>query len=629
MADNDIDHIAELEQRLYTRDPEKLPERKFGILRPLKQNVTSTWGETDVPKNKQLHRTSITGYKRFFLVSLVFFILALGAALFSMYRGAMVLSSKNVDLTILGNSFVAGGEELPIQVEISNKNASDLVDTIITLDYPKGATDQAGSDIVHLKKELGTISSGKTKSEAFSAVLYGEQGISHQIKATLSYKLAGSSAVFQKEQTFSVMISSSPFALTVDAPPAVGAEQSFTLNVRNVFSGDKPIDNAVVRVEYPNGFVFQSATPAPLAGNNVWALGDLEKGTERTIAIRGKIAAEEGDEKSFRVYVGARESETDNRIAVSYNSALHAVTVAQPFITGTIAVNSKSTDIIALSTGDDRATGTVSWANTGPSVLTNTSLTLSITGESMDANTVSVKDGYYNPLEQTITWTPESSPELLSIAPGARGDLTFSFIPKRTSTSDIALALSVMSTFPDREYTQSTLTNIDQKIVRFASRLQFASRAFYSIGSIKNTGPFPPRAEQETTYTIAWTIRPTDNPLAGVRATAVLPPGVSWSGTIMPQNEPVTYLPENRTVTWNSGPLSKATATAQSKTVYFQVKVRPTKTQIGLEVPLLGETSIAATDTVANVPITLVRSPLSTKLDTDPVYTPGKEKVLP
>jgi hypothetical protein len=34
-------------------------------------------------------------------------------------------------------------------------------------------------------------------------------------------------------------------------------------------------------------------------------------------------------------------------------------------------------------------------------------------------------------------------------------------------------------------------------------------------------------------------------------------------------------------------------------------------------------------DTVAKVVVTATRQPLSNRLDTDPAYTPGKERVIP
>jgi hypothetical protein len=629
MAD-EIDHIDELQKRLYARDPDSVPKRKFGILRPLKHNVTSSWGETEIVKEKTIHHTNVTGYKRFFMFSLIFFVLALGAAFFSFYRGAMTLSSKNVDLAILGSSFVGGGEELSIQVELTNRNSADLIDAELVLDYPKGATDQAGSDIVHLKKTLGTIPSGKTKSEEFTVVLYGEEGTAREIKATLNYKLEGSSAIFQKEKTFSVMVSSSPLALTVDGPAAVGTNQPFTLIVRNSFSGDKTLDNALVRVEYPNGFIFQSAIPAPVVGNNIWKIGDLAKGSEQIISIKGKLVGEEQDEKSFRVYVGAPESETDSRIAVVYNSTLHTLVIAQPFLSATVDVNGQRDAIAALPIGST-VRGTINWVNNSPIAITDAAFTLSLDGQSIDTASVVAVDGYHDPLGNTLLWNSQSNNMLARIEPGQRGQLSFTFNTKNlpSSSSDINLGLSVRGIFPDRDFAENSITNIDEKTIRFASRLQFASQALYSIGPIKNRGPFPPKVNQETTYTVTWTIKPTDNPLTNATATAVLPPGVVWLGVVIPQAEQVSYNTESRVVTWNIGTLPKATTTSLSKSVSFQLSVRPISSQVATELQLLGVTTVSATDAVAKVPVTLDRQPLTTRLDTDPIYTAGKERVVP
>ncbi len=239
MPNDEIDHIAELQQKLYSRDPENLPKRKYGILHPIKEKTTSTWGQVKLPEEKIVRKRGSAAYKKFFLFALMFFFIALGAALFSLYRGALTLSSKNVDVIILGNSFVGGGEELPIQVEIVNKNAADLVNAKLVINYPKGATDETGADVVRIERPMGTIPSGKTKSEEFIAILYGEQGISRQITATFTYELADSSATFQKESIFSVMVNSSPVGLSVKAPTAVVSNQPFTLSIRNSFTGDK------------------------------------------------------------------------------------------------------------------------------------------------------------------------------------------------------------------------------------------------------------------------------------------------------------------------------------------------------------------------------------------------------
>ncbi len=628
---DDIDHIADLQRRLYARDPENVPKQKFGILRPLKDKVDSTWGENELPEKKFIHKTNVSGYKRLFVVSFIFFIAALGVALFSVYRGAITLSSKNVEISILGNSFVGGGESLPIQVDMANKNSSDLVDSTLTLSYPKGSVDSAGGDMERVKKVLGTIPSGKTKTEGFSVILYGEQGTSRTVTAILEYKLAGSNATFVKEKTFSVMINSSPVTLTIDAPSSTATNQPFIMNIRTVFTGDTLLDNAIVHIDYPNGYVFQSAIPAPTSGTNNWALGDLVKGTERTISIKGKLIGEQQDEKSFHIYVGSRTSETDPRISVSYNSALHSLTIAQPFIGGQIVVAGQTSDVVSLTNGS-KVFGTVEWKNNAPILITNPAITLSLEGDNIDTDSIVALGGYYDKVEKTITWNNETSFDLVTLEPGASGSLPFSFNTKSAKAGmagDITLSLSVRGTFPDRDFFQDSVSGIDQKIVRFASKLQFAAQSLYSVGPIKNSGPFPPKFDKDTTYTVQWFMRPVENPLSNVVATATLPLGVVWTGVIAPQSELITYVPETRVVTWNVGSLPKATSSPVVRTVSFQVKVRPIKSQIDSRIDLVGETSVQAIDTAVNAPISSTRPVLTNELSADPLYSTGKEKVLP
>lgn len=625
MAD-EIDHIAQLQKHLYARDPESIPKRKFGILRPVKQRVDSTWGSTEIPKAQHQYAASTIAFRRFFVISLLFFLVGAGAAAFSFFRGAATLSSKNVDVNILGNAFIGGGEELPLQVEVVNKNSSDLTSVRLTIEYPKGASDGTG-DTAYIEREVGVVGSGKSKSESFSVMLYGEQGATRTITATVEYRLTGASAIFQKKQLFPVIINSSPLKLTVDGPVAVAPGQPFLLTIRNLFTGDKVLGTLLARVEYPSGFIFDSAIPAPIAGNNVWALGSLARGVENTVIIKGKIAGEEGDEKAFRVYTGTPTSDIDNTIAVTYNSALHQVRLGSPFITAQIAIGG-SNETVAAVVRDSMVYGTVVWKNASANTIVNPVFTVQFSGADIDPESVSAGDGVYNQLSRTITWSGSAVNSILSIEPGQSGQFPFSVKARANSSGDIVANLSVAGTLREQGIDQ-LIPNLDSKTIRFTSRLQFAAASLYSVGPFKNTGPLPPQAGKETTYTITWTLQPSDNPLGNIQVSAVLAPGVMWGGSISPQAESITFIPETNTVTWSAGSLPRATTAAQYKTVSFKVKVRPTASQVGVQLPLVGDSTVTAFDTVANVPLTATRPAVSTRLDTDPAYSPGDEKVLP
>lgn len=628
MEEEKIDHLAELEKHLYARDPENVPQRKFGILRPERQNVISSWGQTTVPKEKSVRKSRISGYRRFFLFSLVFFLLALGTAAYSIYRGSLVLSSKNVAVSILGNTFVAAGDTLPLQVEIANSNSAPLLDATLAIDYQKGVNDGSGNDMAHVEQEVGTVEAGQTKGQAFSVVLYGQQGTSQTINATLSYHLKNSTATFQKQTSFSVLISSSPLTLTVDGPTAIAANQQFELKLHTTFTSTSDLKNAIVRVEYPNGFVYSSATPAPKGGNNVWMLGDLTNGSDNTITLTGKLIGQENEQKSFRVYVGTPATDTGTTISTIYNSALQTLTLSNPFIGAQVLVNGQKTDIASVSVGDP-ISGVIAWTNNAATTITNPTFTISLDGTTIDPASVVATNGYYDESANTITWTGESDDAIASIPSGQTGQLPFSFAVKDGATDDIGIHLSVQGTLPDKNYLQQTVTNIDNKIVKFSGHLQFASQAFYSVGPFKNTGPFPAKVGKVTTYTITWTARPSENPLTNIAASAILPAGVTWVGAVSPASAAIAYNTETRTVTWNAGVLPKATNVSQAKSVSFQISVKPTADQGNQVLSLLGETTIIGTDGVANVPLTVSRPALTTALSSDPQYSQGKDRVIP
>jgi hypothetical protein len=97
----------------------------------------------------------------------------------------------------------------------------------------------------------------------------------------------------------------------------------------------------------------------------------------------------------------------------------------------------------------------------------------------------------------------------------------------------------------------------------------------------------------------------------------------------VPKTENIAYNTDSRIVTWNIGSMPKVNGSLGTRTVSFQVSVTPTKTQVGSELPLLSETQVAATDASANVPLSVTRPAVTTRLPTDPGYSVGKEKVTP
>jgi uncharacterized repeat protein (TIGR01451 family) len=76
-----------------------------------------------------------------------------------------------------------------------------------------------------------------------------------------------------------------------DSPDPVKAGQTLTYTVWVANPSPNAVTGVVVTEQYPADFAFVSATPAPTAGDHVWALGTLEPGDMRPIVINGTVSA--------------------------------------------------------------------------------------------------------------------------------------------------------------------------------------------------------------------------------------------------------------------------------------------------------------------------------------------------
>ncbi len=621
--DGRLDHIAELEKKLFARDPNRLPERHVGILRPIKTKVESVWGskQPTIPKHKRVK--PMGSYRKFFLLSIIFLVFSMFILGYTLLRGGNTLSARNVDVTILGNAFVAGGEALPIQVEVANRNATELLDAILTVEYPKGSLDTAGAEVVRIRKELGAVSAGSTKSESFEAVLYGEQGTQREITAVLEYRLPNSNAPFVKQNTLLVSISSSPVALTIDGPEQVPANQALTLTLQTELIAEQANKDMILKIDYPVGFKYQSADVAPISGNNVWSLAALAKGAAKSITIQGIAGGQSGEEKSFRVSIGAQDPDNPTRLSVVYNSTLHTVTLGQAFLEGTIVLGERKGSVVAVEKGS-QLSGYVQWKNNLEEQLLDPEIVLTVSGEGIKEGTVRSTAGFYDSKRRALVWNGDTASNFEDLSPGESGQFPFSFETTAPlagrRAADIVLSLSIRGRAVVDGFEERMVDAIDRLTVRFIGSINFMQGSSFTAGPIKNSGPLPPKAEQTTTYTLTWTVRPGETAIQNTEAHATLPFYASWGGVVSPTNETVTFDAATRTVRWQIGTIPQSVGVAQSRSVSFQVGITPSRSQVGQTLTLINETAISGVDSVTNTLLQLTEASLTTKLTNEPGF---------
>ncbi len=634
MAEENLDHIDELQKKLFSRNEKLIPKKKPGTLHENPYQASRDWTVAKIvrPTADRVNKTlsaSPSLFKKIFLGSVAFFVIALAFAFFVFRGGSNSVSADNIDIAILGNTFTGGGEDLQLQVAVTNRNPVALEYSDLVIEYPKGAeiTTNAG-DMVRVRQQLGTVEGGKSIMENIKVTLFGEEGSTKDIKATLEYRVKGSNAIFVKEKKYTVTISSAPLNLSIEGPTETNSNQEVALELTVRSNATKLVENVAIRASYPPGFQFTKAEPEAADGNNIWNLGDIAPGVEKKITITGIILGQDNEERSFRFEGGELDPDNSSEIAVVYSSLLHTLKIARPFVQTQLLINGTNEASSAVSSGNI-VSGTVQWTNNSPARVENVSIKAKLSGNALNKASVISNDGFYNSLTNEITWDRNTTTKLLAIEPGESGTLTFTFKPlalfsqNRTLLENpeitIQLSMGGMQTISGSAPTQ--INNIETKTIKVNSDMQIAAQAMYHTGPFTNTGTLPPRADLPTTYTINWTVNNSANGISGAEAKTTLPLYVTWANAISPANENVFYNSTTREVTWRIGQVPRGAGyTGDSREASFQVKLIPSISQVGSSPALIGETRLTGTDTFTGKVLEAKKSPITTDLFNDPGF---------
>lgn len=631
-----LNRLEELKTKLSSRSyPERIEHRDS--LSPLKKvDVADSW-QIDGPKNnspKHLIKTSV--FKKLFLFSVIFFVLALGYASYVFFFGSNTVSNENIDITVVGNTYTSGGDDLALIIGVSNRNNSplELVDLIV--EYPKSAGD-ASQNVERLRDSLGTISPGETKNSSVKVILFGEQGSIRPIKISIEYRVEGSNSFFVKDKIFSVNINSTPIDLALDVPAQISPNQDIIVNVKTTLNATRMAPNMLLKVDYPLGFQFTSAKPMPNYGNNVWSLGDLPPGASSDISITGKMLdVFDGEEKTFRVWSGTQSLTDKSVISVVFNSQQKTVLVKRPFIAAQLYINGVYQREYAT---DSRIPiqGEIRWSNYLETSINDLQIIATISGNAFDRKNVTADQGFYNSADNSITWSKATQNSFAEVNPGDSGSVLFSLTPTPLYgggtgllvSPSINVDVSITGKQPQYGNALSTLNNTDSKTIKITSDLGFAAKGLYYSGPFKNTGPIPPQVEKPTTYTIVWSISNSANNISKAQVRSTIPSWIDFTGSISPTSEDLKYNSSTREITWNVGNVTKgAGITGASKEVSFQVKLSPSLSQLGNRPAIINESVLTGHDDFANVDLTVKKSTLSTELGNDADFPAGSGRVV-
>lgn len=619
--------LDRIKDKLYSKT-DAIKHIQGGKLKGKLYEVKDSWEDLDTDEVQYKVAQKRPFFFKLLVISGLFFAAAILVSIILFFLGSNSISTDNVIISISGPTLVEAGESVSLQIGVLNKNNVTLKNTELSVRFPEDSRDPENLDtqLLRVTEDLGDVREGERDQRSIKAAFFGQEGAKKEVVVSVEYTVDDSTAVFQVEKQHTLTINSAPVGINVEAPSEATAGSEVTFKLEVVSNSNTDIDNLVLKASYPFGFDVVNASPDPDISNDVWEIESLRPEDAMEIEITGVIEGQNSEDRVFRFSVGVPDPEDPGEIKTSFFTVLHEVQIARPNLSLAASINGDTEGDVVVGTGQDN-TVEVAWSNNSSERLLDARLYARISGEVIDERTIKTSSGFYNSSDDMITWNGEGLRELREIRPGDGGKTSFQFSTQSFSSfgsypdnPQIRIEFVIEGKMP-QDNTSATVRDSIERVVLVGSNLDVVARSLYHSGPLDNSGPIPPKAEEETTYTVSLSLANTVNDLSGVRVVADLPEYVSWVGEISPNSEDVSYSASERRVVWNVGSLERGIGhTRPSKEVFFKLAIVPSLSQVGSRPAILRAVQARGEDNLTGENVIGNSSDVTTQASSDPGF---------
>ncbi len=622
--------IERAKRDLYQSKEDGVQQREAPVLSHPDIDVANNWKDTTIVTERTKKNNTGTFLLKLIVVFAVLSTFASGGyLLYQLVDPFSKPSDKNIQIVFDIPVGVTPGVPADIIMRISNLNRVPLEYANLTLVYPSGtrSAENPDKDVRDEKKLLGVVAPGQVVEYRTKAIFLGEENMNKELRAGLEFRFDGINSVFTKEDVRQIRLLASPVNLVVETLKEITSGQELTLAIKGNSNTAIPLRDILVRIDYPQGFTYADAQPKPTFGNNIWRIGKLDPSEKINIKVKGALTGVDSQEKVFHTKVGAGNDQTSRDLSTIYVDISSALSVRNPFIGVSLDVGSALTNSGPVVRSDEVIGGKILWQNNLPSKIYNAQIEVRLSGNSFDKGKVNAgSGGFFRSADNTIFWDERGAPNLKVLDVGSSGSVEFSLSPipsvengRIITDASVSIEVTVRGKRFSEAGVPEEIKTIVMEKVRIASQVQVASRAVYYSGPFQNKGPIPPRVEQETTYTIIWTMRGGANVVKNPVMKATLPSYVSWIGSISPLSEDIKYDPATHQVVWISEDLPSGTGiVSPPKEVAFQVALFPSLSQLKTAPILLYDIQFEASDGFTGHLFNENKDDITTMLEYDP-----------
>ncbi|KKS38946.1 MAG: hypothetical protein A3G49_04350 [Candidatus Sungbacteria bacterium RIFCSPLOWO2_12_FULL_41_11] len=575
---------------------------------------------TNMPKTKKSFYKS----KIFIFTSIVFFVSVVAAAGFVYY--GVFQKGGAVTLEISGEAAVEAGDTQTWTVTIRNNLGVAVKNSELNFIYPKGAVPVDGENVsknLRSKIRVEEMKPGEEREFDFTARIFGNTGEEKTAEVLFLYQPENISSRFQKQASFSMVISLVPIAVFYDIPEKVISGQDIKIVVEVTSSSKVDFNNLYMRVDWPTGLEFLSSNKKPDYENSIWKLGDLLRGESRRITINSRIIGFPEEVKLFITSIGEYNPQT--RQFKTFVDKVGEIHLASPPLFVRQDVN--RAENYAARFGEP-LNFSVYYKNNLPVAVRDVFIRVRLSEGLMDLRDLKIEKGFFDGASRELVWNASSFPELKELDPGENGYVTFSAVVKKQPS---------ITSFFDKDFVISSLAKIITKTapegfegikleyenlleIKLKTQLSVLSKAvFYNSPLGPNIGTLPPAVGRETGYTVVFQISNLSSDAKGVKLYASLPGNVRWLDQITgDKKEKLSFNPSSGELIWDAGDVFAGTGVVRPRMfLAFNVAITPGENAVNNRALLVKNIRIAGVDSFTKTALESIADDVTTELKED------------
>jgi hypothetical protein len=504
---SEVSFLEKLDEKLYSRGRNNYDEMRSKLAKPTKK-PDFTWS-SDVKKNNGIqYDIQYESIKKNFsflaLGTFVFsFILMIGAFSYAFwainYAGNTIRQDK-IELDMTMANYTEAGKGLTGEIKVANKNRGEFLDSYLSLDAID-ASSGLSKNITQI--ELGDVNSGQLINKNVQINLVGKEGDEQNLNLTLFYKVPNSDSVFQKSFSQKILITKSPFSMSILGPKSLSVEQEgeYFIKVRGVSENPQ---NIFLQVDIPNQMYILNPSFTEIS-KGIFDLGQIKEGEEKELKFNGVFKeVEEFTEKfTIKARVGNYE---DGELKNAYAESSYGITLENLPISILVSADNQSGGKIFFTSKEPKVK--IQIKNESGVKLKNGELNIKLTGGLLNQKNVFVKGVQYNSATGVVYANAETNENLKEVDIDETVEMEIEF-KDLSSTSFISNKNIKMEVLFKAENTQNTGLPSVKKFVSVLQPKQMAkldAYALYFSGPLKNSGPIPPEVATSTTYTVVLSV---------------------------------------------------------------------------------------------------------------------------